>query len=165
MRHFPLIVSLLSLVHALVLLWLVCGCAPTRLNPGAQMPWLRVDCNGMTALLLSGKAPASPVGTYTSGLFTGSAIAELEGATAPWTRTHELAHAADACGSYWTALALVTPPNPTPHMAGIIANLRADCEAADRLGGTPDALWRVLFNRYGAEAIAHRDILTRIGAP
>lgn len=138
------------------------SCAPQRLNDGASMPWLRVNDDGMHALLLAHKT-SEPDQGFVSGLFMGVAIAELDGGRAPWTRSHELAHAADACGSYWTALTLVTPPKPSPAMATILANLRVDCEAADHLGGTPDALWRVLFNRYGKEAIQHPDVLARLG--
>lgn len=138
------------------------SCAPERLNPGASMPWLRVSPDGMTTLLLSQRSRQPDQG-FVSGLFTGYAIAELDGGLLPWTRSHELAHAADACGSYWTALELITPPNPSPAMRNILANLRADCETADRLGGKPDALWRVLFNRYGREAVQHPEILARLG--
>lgn len=150
--------------HLLIIALALCAisCAPQRLNDGATMPWLIVSPDGMRALMLANKSPI-PNDGWVAGLFTGTAIAELESDRSPKVWTHELAHAADACGSYWTALALITPPNPSPAMATRLANLRVDCESADRLGGTPDALWRVLFNRYGKEGVQHPEILRRLG--
>ena len=129
------------------------GCAPPlgRLNPGAAVPYVLAEHAEMQAF----RAPKPP--RNVSGVASAHMILELHLGANPWTAAHECAHLADFRGiTYRQAMALLTPPGTVgKHMAQRLASMQAIADA----GGDH---WQAIKDRWGADAVAHSDILARL---
>ena len=158
---------------------LLCSCGPAplgRLNEGATFPYRIVTDSEMHAQSLKGnRLPprARLAGLYggngseafsswvTSGLCTRTEILELHAGGTAYIAAHECMHLADRVGSLRTAIAMLTPPNPNEHMAKRLASMRSVCDEAERRGVCG---WRVIRDRWGDEAVGHKNILDRLWA-
>lgn len=137
---------------------LLTSCAPRHLNPGALHPITALSDHDMVA---KSESLNLPPGAYARGLHVpgpSPAIYLLDGADAKWTLAHEIAHNRDSVGgTYADAIRSFTPPNPSPELA---AKLEI-CWQIEAMGADP---WRSLFEKYGAKAVNHSDILARLEA-
>lgn len=137
----------------------LCSCgAPRVLNQGAAHPITALSDHDMVA---KSESLNLPPGAYARGLHVpgpSPAIYLLDHGDAEYTLAHEIAHNRDSVGgTYADAIRSFTPPNPSPELA---AKLEI-CWQIEAMGADP---WRSLFEKYGAKAVNHDDILARLEA-
>lgn len=153
---------LAALACGLLALITSCGPAPLgRLNPGALIGYDIVTDADMYAARTAGPTTVQlQWGTYATGLCATDRILEMHAGACGWTAVHECAHLADRLGSYRQAIFALTPPGvPNEHMAQRLALMEwVDTQARKR--GTTH--WQVIYDRWGAEAVGHPDILAKL---
>jgi hypothetical protein len=138
-------------------LLLLCSCGEPRvLNPGASLSVTAVSDHDMSIAAWE----HSTMGQIVTGLYIHGepgSILLLDCGDASWTLPHEVAHRMDASGkTYAQCIEEITPQNPTPEMARKLAA----CWEIEAQHGDP---WLAIYERWGAGAVGHKDILARIG--
>lgn len=167
--------ALRSLVAAVTLMLALAACGPAdpgRLNSGAAFGYDIVTDAQMFAAARHVSRPFSryqetsqgpyapplmPSGNHVIiGLCMQDRILELHAGAQQSTPAHEACHLADRVGGMHAAIALLTPPNPSPEMAKRLALMREIAAAG------PDH-WANLYSRFGRDALGcHQDIIDRI---